>query len=184
MRPALLIAAALVALGAASVAEAQTPGGGGPPQPLPGTALPGRDDAARTTANDRAMEPERLARTPTARRRNAVNAAREAVATASLACDVTAATHVGQAGDTDVYEVVCADAPGWLVLTGEPIQTFNCLALEVGGDGDTRCAAADDRDAGGAARRWPLSTWFRWSATSVSAAVAAAAEASFPPATL
>lgn len=148
MRTALLIATALVALGAASVAEAQTPGGGGAPQPLPGTSLPGRDDAARSTANDRAIEPERLARTPAARRRNALSAAREAVATASLACEVSAATHVGQAGDTDVYEVVCADAPGWLVLTGEPIQTFNCLALEVGGDGETRCATAANKDVG------------------------------------
>lgn len=146
MRLSLVIATAVFAL-AAGAASAQTPGGGGPVQPLPGTSAPGRDDASRTTANAIATDPERLGRTPTARRRNALNAAREAVASASLACEVTTATHVGQAGETDVYEVVCADAPGWLVLTGEPIQTFNCLALEVGGDGDTRCAAAVNKDA-------------------------------------
>ncbi|RZJ47276.1 MAG: hypothetical protein EON87_01425 [Brevundimonas sp.] len=146
MRLAAFLAAAVVAL-AASSAAAQTPGGGGGPQPMPGTSPPSRDDAARTTANAIATDPERLGRTPTSRRRNALAAAREAVATASLACEVASATHVGQAGETDVYEIVCADAPGWLVLTGTPIQTFNCLALEVGGDGETRCATAANKDA-------------------------------------
>lgn len=147
MRLPLVIAVAAFVL-AAGAASAQTPGGGGGPQPLPGTSAPGRDDASRTTANAIATDPERLGRTPTVRRRNALAAAREAVATASLACEVTTATHVGQAEETDVYEVVCADGPGWLVLTGDPIQTFNCLALEVGGDGETRCAAAANKDAG------------------------------------
>ncbi len=55
-------------------------------------------------------------------------AARAAVAEAGLVCNVTGSVARGKVGRDKAYEVSCADAPGWMVVTSKPIQTFNCLA--------------------------------------------------------
>lgn len=152
MRGSILIAAIFgAALACAAPALAQVPGAPAG-QPVPGAMTP---DTARGAANDRAMESERLSRTPTRSRRGeraaTLTAGQAAVRTAALACEVTDAAHPGRAGDADVYEVACADAPGWLLLVGGTVETFNCLALEKtagpGGDGSTQCDLPANKDA-------------------------------------
>ncbi|RZJ38341.1 MAG: hypothetical protein EON86_15880 [Brevundimonas sp.] len=111
---------------------------------------PGGDrDITRETANNRALEDDRAVRRPRsgrARPAEVQQAARAAVQQAGVQCDVTAASNPGETPDGPVYEVACADAPGWL-LVASPAQGFNCLVLAGGTDeGSSRCELPGNSD--------------------------------------
>ncbi|RZJ80927.1 MAG: hypothetical protein EON88_31495 [Brevundimonas sp.] len=130
-------------------AAAQTvPGATG--MPREGTMRPGGDrDITRETANNRALEDDRAVRRPRggrARPAEVQQAARAAVQQAGIQCDVTAASNPGETPDGPIYEVSCADAPGWLVIAS-PSQSFNCLVLASGADaGSSRCELPGNAD--------------------------------------
>jgi hypothetical protein len=75
-----------------------------------------------------------LERTPTTRGlirdTSVLMAARDAVARAGVDCHVTSAAllAVGDMGDRH-YEVVCRDAPGYLIVAGTSNTAYNCLLL-------------------------------------------------------
>ncbi|MFN3558031.1 MAG: hypothetical protein ACK4UQ_01995 [Brevundimonas sp.] len=135
----MIVAAAAVM--ATPVAAQTVPGAGGIPRE--GTMRPGGDrDITRETANNRALEADRAVRRPRggrARPAEVQQAARAAVQQAGVQCDVTAASNPGETPDGPVYEVACADAPGWL-LVASPAKGFNCLVLASGADeASSRC---------------------------------------------
>ena len=80
-----------------------------------------------------------------------VKADAQAAATAAgLACQVTEASNPGKAGADPVYEVACADAPGWLIIASATPQSFNCLAIAAsvaaGGTASSQCALPANQD--------------------------------------
>ena len=56
-------------------------------------------------------------------------AAQRQLESAGIECQVQEAINPGVAGDAQVYEVACLDAPGYILVASEPPQTFNCLEL-------------------------------------------------------
>lgn len=100
---------------------------------LPGAALAAKPDPAKIRA-----------------------AADKAVADAGLACQVSEATNPGKAGKEQVYEVSCADGPGWIIVATNPPQVFNCLAIAAsvaaGGTASSQCALPANLDAAAAVR--------------------------------
>lgn len=60
----------------------------------------------------------------------AVRASAQAqVSAAGLTCELTEAINPGKVGEADVYEVACANAPGYIILASTPAQTFDCIEL-------------------------------------------------------
>ena len=76
--------------------------------------------------------------------------AQAAATAAGLACDVAEASNPGKAGADQVYEVACADAPGWLIIASATPQAFNCLAIAAsvaaGGQASSQCALPANAD--------------------------------------
>lgn len=142
---------ATAVLAAPVIASAQTiPGASGVPRE--GTMRPGGDrDITRETANNRALEDDRAVRRPRssrARPAQVQQAARAVVEQAGIQCEVTAASNPGDTPSGPVYEVACADAPGWLLVGAAPVQSFNCLTLVAGTDeGSARCELPGNADA-------------------------------------
>lgn len=136
-----VVVAAMVVIGAPAMAQT-VPGPTGVPRE--GTMRPGGDrDITRETANNRALEDDRAVRRPRGGRPRPAQvqqAARTAVQQAGVQCDVTAASNPGDTPSGPVYEVACADAPGWLLVGADPVQGFNCLVLASGAEeGSSRC---------------------------------------------
>lgn len=150
MRVRFLTVLAAAAVLASPVAAQTVPGPTGVPRE--GTMRPGGDrDITRETANNRALEDDRAVRRPRggrARPAEVQQAARAAVTQAGVQCDVTSASNPGDTPGGPVYEVACADAPGWLLVGAAPVQAFNCLVLASGTDeGSSRCELPGNNDA-------------------------------------
>lgn len=82
--------------------------------------------------------------------------AQAAATAAGLNCQVSDAANPGKAGADPVYEVACADAPGWLVIASAQPQAFNCLAIAAsvaaGGEASSQCALPANQDGAAAMR--------------------------------
>lgn len=148
-----LVVIAATAMTATPVLAQTAPGQPmGPGVPREGTLRPGADrDVTREAANNRALEDDRAVRRPRggrARPAQVQQAARAAVTQAGVQCEVTAASNPGDTPDGAVYEVACADAPGWLLVGGAAsTQAFNCIALADGADeGSARCDLPGNSD--------------------------------------
>ncbi len=94
---------------------------------LPGRIGGGRreGDSARRQARENARNRPAPAPTP-----EQILAAAQAQVTASgIACRPTGAANPGLIGVDQVYEVACADAPGYILIASTPPQVSNCLEL-------------------------------------------------------
>jgi len=78
----------------------------------------------RRAQNGEAVAPD--AATPS----QVLSAARSVADSASLDCRMTEASHPGvNADEAPIYEAVCADGPGYLLIGSTPPQAYNCLEL-------------------------------------------------------
>ena len=85
----------------------------------------GRQPAARQTPAPRRQARQGPTQTP-----EQVRAATQAQLTAAnVSCTLTDAANPGLIGESQVYEAVCADAEGYILIASTPPQAFSCIEL-------------------------------------------------------
>lgn len=75
--------------------------------------------------------------------------AQTAIAAAGVVCSVSEAKRLGVNDAGTAYEVACESGPGYLLISGETTQAFNCLALAVSAteEGAAQCTLERNLDA-------------------------------------
>ncbi|GAA0630388.1 hypothetical protein GCM10009422_29890 [Brevundimonas kwangchunensis] len=73
-------------------------------------------------------------------------AAQTHLTAAGVTCSLTEAVNPGRIGTTDVYEVACDSAPGYILMASTPPQAFDCI--ELAGTAATARAADPAADVG------------------------------------
>lgn len=131
---AMAIAAAFVAAEPA-VAQIRS-GGSGRTPPRGEQVMPGRiggdqndrdAEAARRRDRQRPQRPDAAAPTRTPEE---IKAAAQAQLTASnLTCELTDASNPGLIGEAQVYEAVCNNAEGYILIASTPPQAISCIEL-------------------------------------------------------
>ncbi|GAA0867806.1 hypothetical protein GCM10009116_02040 [Brevundimonas basaltis] len=93
--------------------------------------LPGRmSDGARDRRDRRNQEQEGAEAKPAATPEENRAAAQVVLTAAGVTCQVSEATLLGVTAEQhSTYEAVCAEGPGYLVVSSTPPQSFNCLEL-------------------------------------------------------
>lgn len=93
--------------------------------------LPGRiGDGARERRDRRDRGQDQGAGAPAATPEENMAAAQAVLTAANVSCQVSEATLLGVTAEQhSTYEAVCAEGPGYLVVSSTPPQAFNCLEL-------------------------------------------------------
>lgn len=132
-----LVGAIALTLGLAGPIMAQTaPGTQTESEKASGTisgerVLPGRIGSDRTVRGQqrerrqRDQQPAAAAPTPEEIRANA----QAQLTAASVTCELTEAVNPGKVGEADVFEVACANGPGYILMATTPPQAFDCIEL-------------------------------------------------------
>ncbi|WP_420470766.1 hypothetical protein [Brevundimonas sp. FT23042] len=97
-------------------------------QVLPGRIGGGRSDA-RTRAQRERGVPQRERAVPQQTAEQIMAAAQAQLTAANVACELTEATNPGVIGESQVYEAVCNNTEGYLLIASTPPQAFSCIEL-------------------------------------------------------